>query len=283
MDWKRRRWGKNAPFSKRRGICRGGGNSGINLLVQRFRIDDEFRNAVIKGNYRSSNGALFPISNNPQKIIIFGSVQKYGSKRGIYILPPWMPKPEDKKYKCGGGHVRRGYGYGYPFSRLAPEHLAIEEHIEDKRRSKGHTILLTPIAVSSEYVEKLLSLVLFKSFGATLTAAMEYLHVTIENLAFESHIDDRKIKRLRSNSTQSVYREDVLALVIGLHLPPPIGEVFFQNANIYLGYHDHQDVVYHMILGTMSECSVDEVNAELRNAGLKEIPRGASRRACRIY
>ena len=146
MDWKRRRWGKNAPFSKRRGICRGGGNSGINLLVQRFRIDDEFRNAVIKGNYRYSNGALFPISNNPQKIIIFGSVQKYGSKRGIYILPPWMPKPEDKKYKCGGGHVRRGYGYGYPFSRLAPEHLAIEEHIEDKRRSKGHTILLTPIA-----------------------------------------------------------------------------------------------------------------------------------------
>lgn len=283
MDWKRRRWGKNAPFSRRRGGCPGGGNSGINLLAQRFRIDDEFRNAVIKGNYRYSNGALFPISNNPQKIIIVGSVQKYGSKRGIDILPPWMPKQGHKIYRRGSDHVRRGYGYGYPYYRIDSGPHTLAECIEDKRRSTGHTILLSPIAVSSEYVEKLLNLILFKSFGATLTAAMEYLRVTIENLAFESHIDDRKIKRLKSNSTQSVYREDVLALVIGLHLPPPIGEVFFQNAKIYLGYHDHQDVVYHMILGTMSECSVDEVNAELRNAGLKEIPRGASRRGVSAY
>ncbi len=64
-----------------------------------------------------------------------------------------------------------------------------------------------------------------------------------------------------------------MALVIGLHLPPPVGIVFFEKAKIHLGYVDHEDVVYHMILGSMSTASVDEVNVELRNAGLATIPR----------
>lgn len=286
MDWKRRRWGKTiGKYGRQKGRSRAAarGNSGINLLVQRFRRDDVFRNAVMKGNYRYANGVLMPVSNNPPKIIIVGSVQKYGPKRGIDLPPLWIPTEGHKIYRRSSGYVRRGYGYGSPYYRIDSRPHTSAECIEDKHRSTGHTILLTPIAVSSGSVEGLLNLILFKSFGATLTAAMQYLGVTIEGLAFESHIDDRKIVRLRNDYLQSVYREDVLAIVIGLHLPPPIGEVFFQNAKIYLGYHDHQDVVYHMILGTMSQSSVDEVNAELRNAGLKEIPRGARRRACGIY
>lgn len=286
MDRRKGKRGKTiGKYGRQKGRSRAAarGNSGINLLVRRFRIDDGFRNAVMKGCYRYSNGVLLPVSNNPPKIIIVGSVQKYGPKRGIDLPPLWIPTQGQELYRRRRGQVGHGYGYGYPYYRIEPRPQTRAERIEDKRKSRRRTILLTPIAVSSGSVEGLLNLILFKSFGATLTAAMQYLGVTIEDLAFESHIDDRKIVRLRNDYLQSVYREDVLAIVIGLHLPPPIGEVFFQNAKIYLGYHDHQDVVYHMILGTMSQSSVDEVNAELRNAGLKEIPRGARRRACGIY
>lgn len=309
MDWKRRRWGRNAPFSKRRGICAGGGNSGINLLAQRFQIDPAFRKAVMKGNYRYSNGALAPGFNNGDVVTVVGPTMPQGfvpvevvARGGIpYVKGPSIRvnikgtssiEPR-RTYERSYSHYRctKSPRYNQRLHRFAPKNYPQEDRGRLRGQRNQRRILLDPgsssidisVASVSGSVEGLLNLILYKSFGASLSVAMQYLGVTIENLAFESHIDDRKIRRLKSDILQSVYREDVLAIVIGLHLPPPIGEVFFQNAKIYLGYHDHQDVVYHMILGLMSQSSVDEVNAELRNAGLKEIPRGASRRGVSAY
>lgn len=285
---KRGRNGKNVPLPRKRGVCAEGGNSGINLLARRFQSDTAFRNAVMKGCYRYSNGVLLPSSNNIDDVIVVGPSMPKGVVPGVDV--PGVVVPGGKRTTPHYGRIPDSR-YRTRLYRFEPKTYPKGNRGRLREWRDQRRIILDPgssssgfvVASSSGSVEGLLDLISNKSFGATLTAAMEYLGVTVENLAFESHIDDRKIVRLRNDYSQSVYREDVLAIVIGLHLPPPIGEVFFQNAKIYLGYHDHQDVVYHMILGTMSQSSVDEVNAELRNAGLKEIPRGARRRACGIY
>lgn len=285
---KRGRNGKNVPLPRKRGICAGGGNSGINLLAQRFRSDPVFRKAVIQGCYCYSNGVLLRSSNSIDGEIVVGPSMPKGVIPGVDV--PGVVVPGGKRTTPHYGRIPDSR-YRTRANRFAPKTYPKGNRNSLREQRNQRRIILDLgsstsdfiVASSSGSVEGLLDLISNKSFGATLTAVMEKLDVTIEDLAEESHINTRKIKRLKGDKSKSVHREDVLALVIGLHLPPPIGEVFFQNAKIYLGYHDHQDVVYHMILGLMSQSSVDEVNVELRKAGLSEIPRDASRRGVSAY
>ncbi len=253
-----------------------GGNCGLNLAVQRFRTDAGFRNGVINGHYRYSGGAFIPTGASMGAAVVVGSVPMGAVVQPTDVTQIGVYTPMHKKYGRYGPRGRYGYGYGFPrrpYHRYAPK-------VPGKRKSpyphgmpKQHPIILTPGAASSGAAEELLRLIANKTFGASLKAAMDYLNVGIWDLSETSHLDDKKIGRFRNNPIRNAYREDVLALVIGLHLPPPVGIVFFEKAKIHLGYEDHEDVVYHMILGSMSTATVDEVNVELRNAGLDTIPR----------
>lgn len=290
MDWKRRSWGKNAPFFKRRGICAGGGNSRINLLAQRFRHDPAFRKAVDNGYYQYSNGVLVPGFNNGDVAVVVGTTMPKG------VIPvetvPGVGVSVGKRANLHS-HYRRipDSRYRRKINRIAPKGYPKGNRGSLRERRNHRRIFLDPgsstsgftIAAVAHSSEELLQQICNRDFGQTLKITMEFLHVSVEELAIESHIDDKKIVRLRNSVTKSVCREDVLALVIGLHLPPPVGIVFFQNAHIHVGDLLHEDVIYRMILGLMSQSSVDEVNVELRKAGLSEIPRGASRRGVSAY
>lgn len=290
MDWKRRSWGKNAPFFKRRGICAGGGNSGINLLAQRFRHDPAFRKAVDNGYYQYSNAVLVPGFNNGDVVDVVGTTMPKG------VIPvetvPGVGVSVGKRANLHSYYRRiPDSRYRRKIDRIAPKGYPKGNRGSLRERRNHRRIFLDPgsstsgftIAAVAHSSEELLQLICNRDFGQTLKITMEFLHVSVEELAIESHIDDKKIVRLRNNVTKSVCREDVLALVIGLHLPPPVGIVFFQNAHIHVGDLLHEDVIYRMILGLMSQSSVDEVNVELRKAGLSEIPHGASRRGVSAY
>lgn len=277
-----RRWGKNAPFSRWRGGCPGG-HSGINRLAQRFRHDPAFRKAVENGYYRYSNGMLAPGFNNGDVATVVGTTMPKG------VIPvetvPSVRVSVGKRASLHP-HYRRtpDSGYRRKIDRIAPKGYPKGNRGRLREQRNQSRIFLNPgtptsgftIAAVAHLSEELLQLICNRDFGQTLKITMEFLHVSVAELAIESHIDDRKIVRLRNNETKSVCREDVLALVIGLHLPPPVGIVFFQNAHIYVGDLLYEDVIYRMILGLMSQSSVDEVNVELRKAGLGAIPRNAS-------
>lgn len=228
MDWKRRKWGENAPFSRRRGGCPGGGHSGINLLAQSFRHDPAFRKAVDDGYYRYTDGVLVPGFNNGDAAVVVGTTMPKGVVPRATGSTAWTNVCGRTAQWMPGGSRRRKYGYGCARSYrrgIAPKSNPKRNRGSLRDQRNQSRIFLNPgtptsgftIAAVAHLSEELLQMICNRDFGQTLKITMEFLHVSVAELAIESHIDDRKIVRLRNNETKSVCREDVLALVIGLH------------------------------------------------------------------
>ena len=98
MDRRKGKRGKTiGKYGRQKGRSRAAarGNSGINLLVRRFRIDDGFRNAVMKGCYRYSNGVLLPSSNNIDDVIVVGPSMPKGVVPGVDV--PGVVVPGGKR------------------------------------------------------------------------------------------------------------------------------------------------------------------------------------------
>lgn len=108
------------------------------------------------------------------------------------------------------------------------------------------------------------------SFHGTLKAHMKRLNVTRERLAEEAFLSDSTIKRLRSAEKDDYSFDQVIAVCIGLHLPPEYSlDLIRKSGRILRDTPEH--LVYRAILQTMYRNKLQEIQETLRRCGCREL------------
>ncbi|MDO4540023.1 MAG: hypothetical protein Q4B48_02810 [Syntrophomonadaceae bacterium] len=108
-------------------------------------------------------------------------------------------------------------------------------------------------------------------FGDTLTAHMERLRITNEALTDRCLISPENISRYR-NDRKKASLPTVIALCVGLRLPPPLGSDMVAKAGFKLTGGE-EDVAYRLILNMMTNNSIYECNETLVAIGMRPLVR----------
>ena len=108
------------------------------------------------------------------------------------------------------------------------------------------------------------------SFHGTLKAHMKRLNVTRERLAEEAFLSDSTIKRLRSAEKDDYSFDQVIAVCIGLHLPPEYSlDLIRKSGRILRDTPEH--LIYRAILQTMYRNKIQDIQETLRKCGCREL------------
>lgn len=108
------------------------------------------------------------------------------------------------------------------------------------------------------------------NFPAALVYLMEWKGITNENLAEKTFLDTRTIQRLRNDFDNKTSIETVIAICIGLQLPPAISSRLIDLSTCSLGVGDTH-VAYHCILTSYYTRPIIDCNTLLTNMSLKPL------------
>lgn len=108
------------------------------------------------------------------------------------------------------------------------------------------------------------------NFPAALVYLMEWKGITNENLAEKTFLDTRTIQRLRNDFDNKTSIETVIAICIGLQLPPAISSRLIDLSTCSLGVGD-KHVAYHCILTSYYTRPIIDCNTLLTNMSLKPL------------
>ena len=108
----------------------------------------------------------------------------------------------------------------------------------------------------------------YTHFGNTLVSLMEWSGVSEYELSEHSHISNKTIQRLRNTAVCTSEKRTLVALCIGMQLPPVVSRCFLQVAGITLGCTSAEDIAYDHILSGYYRSGIAACNALLTGAGL---------------
>lgn len=111
----------------------------------------------------------------------------------------------------------------------------------------------------------------YTHFGNTLVSLMEWSGVSEYELSEHSHISNKTIQRLRNTAVCTSEKRTLVALCIGMQLPPVISRYFLQVAGIILGCTSDEDIAYDHILSGYYRSGIAACNALLTGAGLASL------------
>ena len=108
-------------------------------------------------------------------------------------------------------------------------------------------------------------------FPGALAYVMKLSHVTIEKLAEYSHVSETTIKRYRNKKSESHYSlEIVIALCIGMHLPPWLSIELLERIGIALRG-TPRNCVLSYVLYNMYQCTIDDIQRYLIAFGIEPL------------
>ena len=111
----------------------------------------------------------------------------------------------------------------------------------------------------------------YTHFGNTLVSLMEWSGVSEYELSEHSHISNKTIQRLRNTAVCTSEKRTLVALCIGMQLPPAVSRCFLQVAGIILGCTSDEDIAYDLILSGYYRSGIAACNALLTGAGLASL------------
>lgn len=110
------------------------------------------------------------------------------------------------------------------------------------------------------------------SFGDTLAELMKWSEITVEELSEKSLLNEKLIQRMRNNPEYPKNIECVIAVCLGMNLPPELSEVLIKKAGFSLRIVDNEaHAIYDFILKHMYRDSVANCNRLLETVGFKPI------------
>lgn len=112
-------------------------------------------------------------------------------------------------------------------------------------------------------------------FGDALEYVMSAKKITIEQLEETSLISGRTIRRLRKVEDGNVKKEHILALAIGMHLPPLVSMELINIAGLRLT-HSFKDSIYATILYSMYQLDIFTVNSYLESLEMPPVSKMAT-------
>lgn len=107
-------------------------------------------------------------------------------------------------------------------------------------------------------------------FNDALVYLMKERKVTIEQLEEKTQISSRTISRLRNNQDYDVTWSQIVALAIGLQLPPAISHDLLAKVGLQLRNNVAHNV-YNMILSSFYTLDIETVNSYLCQMGLSPL------------
>ena len=102
-------------------------------------------------------------------------------------------------------------------------------------------------------------------FGEALKLLMNDRDLSVEQMESESGLSVSTAKRLRAGQDASV--EQIVAISVALHLPPPVSGDLLRMCRITLDYNDQENTAYQMILMDHYKDGIEQVNVYLAVCG----------------
>lgn len=108
------------------------------------------------------------------------------------------------------------------------------------------------------------------SFGDTLAAHMKRKGINGEQLAENSLMSERQIRRYRNENIPFIPLQSVICLCVGLRLHPVFAFDLVKKAGFCLN-DSTEHTAYKIILSSMTSCSVQECNKCLELMGIRSL------------
>lgn len=102
-------------------------------------------------------------------------------------------------------------------------------------------------------------------FGEALKLLMNDRDMSVEQMESESGLSVSTVKRLRAGQDASV--EQIVAISVALHLPPPVSGDLLRMCKITLDFNNQKNTVYQMILMEYYKEGIEQVNVCLEACG----------------
>lgn len=98
------------------------------------------------------------------------------------------------------------------------------------------------------------------TFGDSVVCHMDRLDISVEKLAEKADISSKTVQRIRNEPDYRPYFGTVIAICVGLQLPPPLSEdLVRKSGNVFMpGSQKH--ILYQMILGGMYFSPIEKCN-----------------------
>ena len=98
---------------------------------------------------------------------------------------------------------------------------------------------------------------------------IECVEISEEELAEKAKLSDRTIRRLRTQDDYNVNLKTVVAICIGMHLPPLVSRHLIDSAGLSFKYANKEHMLYDFSLPH----TIDERNEMLHAQGFKSLSR----------
>ena len=93
--------------------------------------------------------------------------------------------------------------------------------------------------------------------------------MSLEQMESESGLSVSTVKRLRAGQDASV--EQIVAISVALHLPPPVSGDLLRMCGITLDFNNQKNTVYQMILTEYYKEGIEQVNVCLEACGCAKL------------
>ena len=100
-----------------------------------------------------------------------------------------------------------------------------------------------------------------------LVKIMEWVEISEEELAEKAKLSDRKIRRIRTQDDNNVNLKTVVAICIGMQLPPLVSRHLIDSAGLSFKYANKEHMLYDFSLPH----TIDECNEMLHAQGFKSL------------
>ncbi|CDG05790.1 helix-turn-helix domain-containing protein [Lactococcus lactis] len=107
--------------------------------------------------------------------------------------------------------------------------------------------------------------------GESLKALMKWREISVDKLAEESQLDVASISRIRSGKRDNPTLKSIIALCVGMSLPPLLSHKLIQNAGYTLRYSNQEQMLYEIILGGCSSMNIFDCNKLLIEKGFEPL------------
>jgi len=104
------------------------------------------------------------------------------------------------------------------------------------------------------------------TFNKSLVFLMRWRKITVEQLAEKALLNPKTIQRMRTDQNYQCELETVIALCVGLQLPPYISTPFIERAGLKIKMGE-RDLTYAHLLATHYKCPIFEFNEYLEAVG----------------
>jgi len=110
-----------------------------------------------------------------------------------------------------------------------------------------------------------------KVFSTSLIKIMDWIEISVEELAEKAKLSDKTIQRLRTRDDYNIPLKTVIALCISMHLPPLVSQHLIDSAGVGFKYTNKEHMLYHFFITSYYCHTIDECNEMLHAQGFKSL------------